>query len=71
MPGQTSQAKLDAEQTAAMIRFAVRKPPVNAKDINEDGPARVGLVGSANQDLVSSDSPPSSISSNAPRLDLV
>lgn len=33
MPGQPATAKLSPQQTAQMIRFAVRKPTYNAKDI--------------------------------------
>ena len=43
MPGQSSPAKLDPEQTASMIRVAVRPPDVNAKAIAEDSWNTVGL----------------------------
>ncbi|KAL8794371.1 MAG: hypothetical protein Q9195_003069 [Heterodermia aff. obscurata] len=43
MPAQSSQAKLDPEQTAAMISVAVRPPHLNAKSIAEDSSGTVGL----------------------------
>jgi eukaryotic translation initiation factor 2C len=52
LPGQNCSAKLDSEQTAAMIKFAVRKPSANAASITHDGPGAVGLL-PANVSLVS------------------
>ena len=43
MPGQSSQSKLDPEQTAEMIKVAVRPPHVNAKSIAENSSSTVGL----------------------------
>lgn len=43
VPAQSSQAKLDPEQTANMISVAVRPPHVNAKSIAEDSSGTVGL----------------------------
>ena len=43
VPAQSSQAKLDPEQTAAMISVAVRPPHLNAKSIAENSSDTVGL----------------------------
>ncbi|CAO1601400.1 hypothetical protein XANCAGTX0491_005063 [Xanthoria calcicola] len=43
VPGQISHAKLSPAQTDGMIRFAVRRPTVNAQSIDQDGPTAVGL----------------------------
>ncbi|KAF2491439.1 putative RNA interference and gene silencing protein [Lophium mytilinum] len=43
MPGQNSKAKLDANQTAQMIRFAVRRPGDNATSIVQHGLETAGL----------------------------
>ena len=43
LPAQPSVTKLSAEQTAQMIRFAVRRPFENAKSISETGLADLGL----------------------------
>ena len=52
VPGQFSQAKLDLNQTTAMINFAVREPWVNARSIDQVSPETLGLVPQANSDLV-------------------
>ncbi|KAL5345607.1 hypothetical protein ACLOAV_009361 [Pseudogymnoascus australis] len=38
IPGQCSMKKLDSDQTATMIRFACRRPHLNADSITSDGP---------------------------------
>lgn len=43
VPGQISQARLNPSQTEKMIKFALRKPVVNAQSIDQDGPNAVGL----------------------------
>ncbi|KAI9662217.1 MAG: hypothetical protein M1821_008383 [Bathelium mastoideum] len=43
LPAQPSVTKLSAEQTAQMIRFAVRRPFENAKSISENGLTDLGL----------------------------
>ena len=43
VPAQSSQAKLDPNQTANMISVAVRPPHLNAKSIAEDSSRTVGL----------------------------
>jgi eukaryotic translation initiation factor 2C len=44
LPGQSSQSKLDPDQTAQMINFAIRKPWENATSIAQLGPRVVGLT---------------------------
>lgn len=51
LPGQSSQAKLDPQQTQAMIAFAVRSPWLNARSIDQDGPNEVGLIPQINGDI--------------------
>lgn len=51
LPGQSSQAKLDPQQTQAMIAFAVRSPWLNATSIDQDGPNEVGLIPQINGDI--------------------
>ncbi|KAL8825580.1 MAG: hypothetical protein Q9191_004326 [Dirinaria sp. TL-2023a] len=53
-PGQSSQAKLDPDQTSSMIGFAVRPPGYNAKSIEQDGYNTVGLSSDMNPDLLES-----------------
>ena len=53
LPGQASMKKLSADQTAAMIRFACRKPLLNAQSITFDGPQVLGLLPASNPLLVS------------------
>ena len=48
VPAQSSQAKLDPDQTAAMISVAVRPPHINAKSIAEDSSGTVGLSPQSN-----------------------
>lgn len=48
MPGQSSQSKLDPDQTAEMIKVAVRPPYVNAKSIAENSSSTVGLSSQGN-----------------------
>ena len=48
VPAQSSQAKLDPDQTAAMISVAVRPPHINAKSIAEDSFGTVGLSPQSN-----------------------
>ena len=43
LPGQPATAKLSPQQTAQMIRFAVRKPTYNAKDIATTGGRLLGF----------------------------
>ena len=43
LPGQPATAKLSPQQTAQMIRFAVRKPTYNAKDITTTGGRLLGF----------------------------
>ena len=52
LPGQSSMKKLSPDQTATMIRFACRKPFLNAKSITEDGPDVLGLLPGSNSVLV-------------------
>ncbi|KAJ6787651.1 hypothetical protein PWT90_06886 [Aphanocladium album] len=47
-PGQPSRSKLDSSQTQQMIRYAVRKPWINAASIATDGIPTVGLDGNSN-----------------------
>ena len=42
-PGQPAMAKLSPQQTAQMIRFAVRKPTYNAQDIAASGGGFLGF----------------------------
>jgi len=51
LPGQSSQARLDPQQTQAMIAFAVRSPWLNATSIDQDGPNEVGLIAQINGDI--------------------
>lgn len=51
LPGQPALSKLSPDQTAQMIRFAVRKPTFNARDIATSG-ARLMGFGSENKTLV-------------------
>lgn len=51
VPGQSSQAKLDPDQTARMIEFAVRRPWINAQSIEQDGTKIVGLSPERNPDI--------------------
>jgi eukaryotic translation initiation factor 2C len=53
LPGQSSMKKLSPDQTASMIRFACRRPFLNAKSITEDGPEVLGLLPGSNSVLVS------------------
>ena len=55
LPGQSSMKKLGPDQTALMIRFACRKPILNAKSITEDGLEVLGLLPGSNSVLVSGD----------------
>ncbi|KAG9379766.1 Stem cell self-renewal protein Piwi [Pyrenophora tritici-repentis] len=48
VPGQPSKAKLDGSQTQQMIRYAVRKPWENARSIQNEGIATVGLDANTN-----------------------
>ncbi|KFY31959.1 hypothetical protein V493_00653 [Pseudogymnoascus sp. VKM F-4281 (FW-2241)] len=43
IPGQSSMKKLDPDQTAHMIRFACRRPHLNAQSITSDGLAVLGF----------------------------
>ena len=43
MPGQPAMAKLTAQQTAQMIKFAVRKPTYNAQSIVASGGRLLGF----------------------------
>jgi len=52
IPGQPSNAKLDGSQTQQMIRYAVRKPWDNARAIQNEGIATVGLDANTNLLLV-------------------
>lgn len=52
IPGQASMKKLDPEQTAEMIRFACRRPHLNAQSITSDGLAVLGLDANSNSTLV-------------------
>lgn len=52
MPGQSSQSKLDPEQTAAMISVAVRPPHVNARSIAVDSSSTVGLSPQGNLQML-------------------
>ena len=52
MPGQSSKAKLEREQTQQMIRFAVRKPWENATSIVNEGFQTVSLSSQTNILLV-------------------
>ena len=51
VPGQSSNSKLDPNQTQQMIRFAVRKPWDNASSITMNGPKTVGLLPTDNATL--------------------
>ena len=53
LPGQSSRAKLDSEQTQKMIAFAVRSPWLNARSIHQTSPSEVGLIPQVNSDIVS------------------
>lgn len=53
IPGQPSIKKLDPSQTAEMIRFACRKPHLNANSITSDGPGVLGFDSTSNSNLVS------------------
>lgn len=53
IPGQSSMKKLDPDQTAAMIRFACRKPHLNAMSITSDGLGVLGFDSNSNSNLVS------------------
>lgn len=52
MPAQPSKAKLDGDQTAQMIKAAVRQPYQNANLIVNDGYQTVGLSQEGNLQLV-------------------
>lgn len=52
MPGQSSQSKLDPNQTAAMISVAVRPPHVNAGFIAVNSSATVGLSQQGNVQML-------------------
>ncbi|KAI9850709.1 MAG: hypothetical protein M1838_005200 [Thelocarpon superellum] len=43
LPGQSSMQKLTPDQTQAMLKFACRKPPENARSIVTDGGQVIGL----------------------------
>ncbi|KAJ4412457.1 hypothetical protein N0V82_008775 [Gnomoniopsis sp. IMI 355080] len=49
LPGQNAKCRLNSEQTAQMVSFAVRPPWVNAKSIEEDGFETAGMSRSTNQ----------------------
>ncbi|ELR02128.1 hypothetical protein GMDG_05287 [Pseudogymnoascus destructans 20631-21] len=51
IPGQTSMKKLDPDQTAEMIRFACRKPHLNAASITSDGLSVLGFDANSNSNL--------------------
>ncbi|OBT77828.1 hypothetical protein VF21_03237 [Pseudogymnoascus sp. 05NY08] len=51
IPGQSSMKKLDPDQTATMIRFACRKPHLNAQSITSDGLAILGFNANSNSNL--------------------
>lgn len=53
LPGQSYQSKLGPVETADIIKFAVRKPHLNANSIAQDGPQAIGLLPSANVEMVS------------------
>ncbi|RAL16618.1 putative RNA interference and gene silencing protein (Qde2) [Aspergillus homomorphus CBS 101889] len=50
-PGQQAKMKLSPGQTSAMLGFAVRRPPQNARSIVEDGAQVLGLGGASNETL--------------------
>ena len=52
IPGQASASKLSPEQTAEMIRFAVRNPSVNANYIVTEGAKTMGINPQSNLALV-------------------
>jgi eukaryotic translation initiation factor 2C len=52
LPGQSSMKKLSPDQTANMIRFACRKPFLNASSFTLDGPEVLGLLPGQNSVLV-------------------
>ena len=54
MPGQTSRSKLEPDQTAKMIKFAVRRPWENANSIIQEGVRTVGLLPQENVYMVRS-----------------
>ncbi|KFZ01526.1 hypothetical protein V501_09952 [Pseudogymnoascus sp. VKM F-4519 (FW-2642)] len=51
IPGQSSMKKLDPDQTAEMIRFACRKPHLNAQSITSDGLAVLGFDAKSKSNL--------------------
>ncbi|KAI9675940.1 MAG: hypothetical protein M1829_003178 [Trizodia sp. TS-e1964] len=53
LPGQASMKTLSPDQTASMIRFACRRPVLNATSITADGPKVLGLLAPSNPLLVS------------------
>jgi eukaryotic translation initiation factor 2C len=55
LPGQSSMKKLSPDQTASMIRFACKRPHLNAMSITEDGLETLGLLPQSNSILVSFD----------------
>lgn len=54
LPGQSSLSKLEPDQTAQMIRFAVRRPNENASSIVSEGAETIGIGQAANTKLVCS-----------------
>lgn len=53
VPGQSSNAKLSPNQTAQMIKFAVRQPALNAESIVTNGTQVIGVTPQLNSCLVS------------------
>jgi len=53
LPGQTYRSKLGPQETADMIKFAVRKPHLNANSIAQDSPQVIGVLPSTNVTMVS------------------
>lgn len=55
LPGQAPNVALSTSQTQQMIKFAVRRPALNAKSINTKGAQILGATQPVSSTLVSSD----------------